>query len=385
MKKNNKLFLVLFLGTLSSFGPFIMDLYIPSLPTMAEYFNVNTSLIQLTLTGSILGIGLGQLFIGPISDKYGRKKPIIISLIMYIVSTLLIIFSSSVYGVIFFRFLQGFSAAGSLVISRAVAADLYSGKKLTEFFGMLMAVNGIAPIISPIGGSILLEFVDWRGIFVILTLIGVVLVFVANFFQESLKEENRKTTSLVATYTDLFKILKKKQFMSVVLIQTFAMGSLFGYISSSTFIIQVGFGLSALMYSLIFALNGLGIVLGTRIAIRHESKISLKNGVTIMFFAGSLLLLALALNFGIILVEVGFFMLMAGFGMIAPSVSSIAMSKERANAGSASAILGFVPMICGALVSPIVGIGNIFYATGISLFVTSSLALIVYLKIKKEL
>ena len=139
LKRNSKLFLVLFLGTLSAFGPFVTDLYLPALPTMTSFFNASTSTIQLTLTGSMVGLALGQLLIGPISDKYGRKNPLIISLVIYLVSTLAIIIFPNVYAMIVLRFIQGVSSAGAVVISRAISTDLYQGRELAAFFALLMA------------------------------------------------------------------------------------------------------------------------------------------------------------------------------------------------------------------------------------------------------
>lgn len=160
IKRNSKLFLVLFLGTLSAFGPFVTDLYLPALPLMSNYFSASTSTIQLTLTGSMVGLALGQLLIGPISDKLGRKKPLLISLIVYLICTVAIIILPNIYAMIILRFIQGISSAGAVVISRAVSTDLYKGKEMAQFFALLMAVNGLAPILSPVLGSLLLEFTD---------------------------------------------------------------------------------------------------------------------------------------------------------------------------------------------------------------------------------
>ena len=205
-RKNSKLFLVLFLGTLSAFGPFVTDLYLPALPFMGEYFGANTSTVQLTLTGSMVGLALGQLLIGPISDKYGRKKPLLISLIVYLISTVAIIFSSNIYLMAILRLIQGLASAGALVISRAVSTDLYRGREMAEFFALLMAVNGLAPILSPIIGSLLLQFTDWRGIFVTLALIGAPLIITSVKFNESLKKEKRLDVPVLKTYSSIVAV-----------------------------------------------------------------------------------------------------------------------------------------------------------------------------------
>ena len=148
-KANSKLFLVLLLGVLSAFGPFVVDLYLPSLPQLASFFETSASMTQLTLTTAMIGLAVGQLLLGPLSDKFGRKTPLIISLVIYIISTVLIVYAPNIEAMIVLRVIQGLSSAGSVVIS-PVATDLYRGREMTRFFGLLMIINGLAPIISPI-------------------------------------------------------------------------------------------------------------------------------------------------------------------------------------------------------------------------------------------
>lgn len=179
IKRNSKLFLVLFLGTLSAFGPFVTDLYLPALPLMSNYFSASTSTIQLTLTGSMIGLALGQLLIGP-----------------------------NIYAMIILRFIQGISSAGAVVISRAVSTDLYKGKEMVQFFALLMAVNGLAPILSPVVGSLLLEFTDWRGIFITLAVIGIIIIIASLKFHESLAEEKRLNLPITKTYHSIVLVSK---------------------------------------------------------------------------------------------------------------------------------------------------------------------------------
>ena len=254
--KNSRLFLILLLGSLSAFGPFITDLYLPALPGMGEYFHTSASMVQLTLTTSMIGLGLGQLFIGPISDKYGRIRPLMVSLAIYIASSLLIVFTQDIEGMIVLRAIQGLSSAGSVVLSRAIAADLYQGEELGRFYGLLMSVNGIAPIISPVIGALLLQFTNWRGIFVVLVLIGVVLMAFCRRLEESHPPHKRVSGSLLSIFAVLGKILGNRTFMGFACIQALVMGGLFAYIASSSFIFQTAYGVSDFVYSLCFALNG---------------------------------------------------------------------------------------------------------------------------------
>ena len=380
LKRNSKLFLVLFLGTLSAFGPFVTDLYLPALPTMSSYFNSSTSTIQLTLTGSMVGLALGQLLIGPISDKYGRKNPLIISLIVYLISTIAIIILPNVYTMIVLRFIQGVSSAGAVVISRAISTDLYHGRELAAFFALLMAVNGLAPILSPILGSLLLELTDWRGIFVTLAMIGVILLTVSFKFNESLAIEKRLDLPITKTYYSIVHVAKNRLFFALVIIQGFALATVFAYIAASPFILQTHYSLSPLMY-----INGFAIVLGSKSAGNFKEKISIKLGLSLMLLVSIYLAVALTLTLPFLFIEVGFFLLLLGLGFILPSGSAIAMSLERERAGSASAFFGFVPFFLGGVVSPLVGIGNIFHSSAIAIIICSAISFITFKLVEKKI
>ena len=381
-RKNSKLFLVLFLGTLSAFGPFVTDLYLPALPFMGEYFGANTSTVQLTLTGSMVGLALGQLLIGPISDKYGRKKPLLISLIVYLISTVAIIFSPNIYLMAILRLIQGLASAGALVISRAVSTDLYRGREMAE---LLMAVNGFAPILSPIIGSLLLQFTDWRGIFVTLALIGAPLIITSMKFNESLKKEKRLDVPVLKTYSSIVAVAKNKLFFMLVMIQGLAMSAMFAYIAASPFILQIHYNLSSFVYSLCFGLNGLALVLGSKSTTNFREKTSMTLGLSTMLLVSIYLAIVLTLTLPFIFVEIGFFLLLLGLGFILPVGGALAMSLERERAGSASALSGFVPFFLGGIVSPLVGIGNIFYSSAIAILICSVASFLLYKAVEKRI
>ena len=385
LKRNSKLFLVLFLGTLSAFGPFVTDLYLPALPTMTSFFNASTSTIQLTLTGSMVGLALGQLLIGPISDKYGRKNPLIISLVIYLISTLAIIIFPNVYAMITLRFIQGISSAGSVVISRAISTDLYHGRDLATFFALLMAVNGLAPILSPILGSLLLQLTDWRGIFVTLAVIGIILLVVSFKFHESLESSKRLNLPITKTYYTIILVAKNKLFFALVIIQGFALAAMFAYIAASPFILETHYNLTPLMYSLCFGLNGFAIVLGSKSAGNFKEKNSIKLGISVMLAVSIYLAIVLTLTLPFLFIEAGFFLLLLGLGFILPAGSAIAMSLERERAGSASAFFGFVPFFLGGVVSPLVGIGNIFHSSAIAIVICSAISFITFKLVEKRI
>ena len=384
-KANSKLFLVLLLGVLSAFGPFVVDLYLPSLPQLASFFETNASMTQLTLTTAMIGLALGQLLLGPLSDKFGRKKPLIISLVIYIISTVLIVFSPNIETMIVLRVIQGLSSAGSVVISRAIATDLYRGREMTRFFGLLMTINGIAPIISPILGSLLLEYISWKGVFVFLALIGVIVLFFCFRLKESLSAENRLQGSIFATFSTFGVIIKNRLFMSYVGIESFLLGAMFAYIAASPFILQSFYGLSAFIFSLCFGANGAALVIGANIGGKLPNRQALAIGILAFVVAALYTIAVLIIQPHWLFVEIGFFAMLLLMGITFPAISTLAMESERQYAGSASALLGFAPFFLGGIVSPLVGIGNIFYSTALVILACGVLGLAIYWSIRHKI
>ena len=384
-KANSKLFLVLLLGVLSAFGPFVVDLYLPSLPQLASFFETNASMTQLTLTTAMIGLALGQLLLGPLSDKFGRKKPLIISLVIYIISTVLIVFSPNIETMIVLRVIQGLSSAGSVVISRAVATDLYRGREMTRFFGLLMTINGIAPIISPILGSLLLEYISWKGVFVFLALIGVIVLFFCFRLKESLSAENRLQGSIFATFSTFGVIIKNRLFMSYVGIESFLLGAMFAYIAASPFILQSFYGLSAFIFSLCFGANGAALVIGSNVGGKMSNGKALAIGVLGFVVVALYTIAVLIIQPYWLFVEIGFFAMLLLMGITFPAISTLAMESERQYAGSASALLGFAPFFLGGVVSPLVGIGNIFYSTALVILACGVLGLAIYWSIRHKI
>lgn len=384
-KANSKLFLVLLLGVLSAFGPFVVDLYLPSLPQLASFFETSASMTQLTLTTAMIGLAVGQLLLGPLSDKFGRKIPLIISLVIYIISTVLIVYAPNIESMIVLRVIQGLSSAGSVVISRAVATDLYRGREMTRFFGLLMTINGIAPIISPILGSLLLEYISWKGVFVFLALIGVIVLLFCFRLKESLSIENRLQGSIFATFSTFGVIIKNRLFMSYVGIESFLLGAMFAYIAASPFILQSFYGLSAFIFSLCFGANGAALVIGANIGGKLPNRQALAIGVLAFVVAALYTIAVLIIQPHWLFVEIGFFAMLLLMGITFPAISTLAMESERQYAGSASALLGFAPFFLGGIVSPLVGIGNIFYSTALVILACGVLGLAIYWSIRHKI
>lgn len=384
--QNSKTFLLVLLGLLSAFGPFVTDMYLPGLPSMTVYFDTTASLVQLGITTAMLGLAFGQVIIGPLSDKYGRKLPLMASLWLFILSTIACIFSWNIGAFIFFRFLQGIAGAGGIVISRSVATDCYSGKELAKAFAMISAVNGLAPILAPIGGGIMLKFTNWLGIFAFLLFIGIVLILLCLKLKESLPAERRITVPAFSSFRNFIPLLGKREFMGYVLIQAFTFGTIFAYISSSPFILQEHYRLSPLAYSLCFAINAVALIIGTASAGRFRNiRKGVVTGVASSFVLSIFTGVTLWLEMPIIYFEIALFLTLAFGGIVLPTSTALALDTERQNAGTASAIFGAISFLAGGIVSPLVGIGNILHSTAIIMVASSAIALLLVCKKRKLL
>lgn len=370
---NSKLFLLPFLGALSAFGPFVLDLYLPALPIIESYFNTSTAAVQLTLSTTMAGLGFGQLIAGPLSDKFGRKVPLLFSLTLYTISTIVIFFTPSIELFIAARSVQGLASAGSIVISRAIVGDLYEGEQMRKFFSLLIVINSLAPIFSPILGSAILEITSWRGIFVALSAIGI-LLFVASFcFKESMPSSRRLTGSLLSSYAIYFRLIRSKDFLVFVLVGAGALGAIFTYISVSPFIFVKYYGFSESHFALAFGLNGAGFGLAAFLGSKLSAKNSILFGIAIFGITSVLLVFALTFSLGAIFLMILFFALLFSIGFIMPTTSFYAMSAARQFAGSASAMLGFAGFGMGGLVAASVGYADIFISSSVAIFLCALL------------
>ncbi|MDW0109829.1 multidrug effflux MFS transporter [Sporosarcina aquimarina] len=357
------LWLVVLLGSLTAFGPLSMDMYLPGLPAVAEDMSASTSLVQLSLTACLVGLGAGQLVFGPLSDIYGRRRPLVLTLVVYAIASVLCAFTTSIWPFITLRFVQGLTGAAGIVIARACARDLYAGHELTKFMALLSIVNGAAPILAPIAGGAILSFASWPVVFFVLGGIGLLMfVGTAGFLPDTLTIENRAEKGILSVFKTFGRLLKDHQFMGIALTQAFVMASMFAYIAGSPFVLQNMYGVTPQQFSLFFALNGIGIIVAAQITGRLSHKISELNflmaGVLISLI-GSILLLVVVWQQGpLFIVATAFFLVVSSVGMVSTSAFSLAMHRQSHAAGSASAFLGLLPFVGGAVVSPLVGIAG---------------------------
>ena len=370
--KNSALFLFILLGALTAFGPFVTDMYLPSLPSMVGYFDTQASMVQLGLTSSMIGLALGQLFFGPLSDRYGRRSPLLAAMLLFIVSTVCCIFSSTIESFIFFRLIQGVAGAGGIVVSRSIATDLFTGRELAKAMAIIGAINGVAPVASPVLGGFLTDSIGWKGIFVVLLVIGVLLLLGNLRFRESLPVERRKRGSLKSMLAGFGVVLHNRRYVYYVLQMGFAMGVLFTNISSSPFIMQQHYGFSAFGFSLFFGINALAIGLAAGLSVKFSNpEHAMFVGSAGMTLLSLIEFVALSLGCSFVVYEALLFLLLFALGLTFTASTTLAMDCERANSGTASALFGAAGFAFGGVVSPLVGLGNILSTTGLLFLVCS--------------
>lgn len=339
--------------------PLSTDMYLPALPEVQADFGVSTSLIQMTLTMTTLGMALGQILAGPLSDLWGRKKPLFIGMLVFIGATLGCVLAEDIDYFLFFRFFAGFAGASGIVIARAIARDVCEGAELTRFFAVLMMVNGLAPILAPVIGGQILLFASWRATFVLLTLIGVGLAAATLAYSETLAKEARSSN-----VTDSLKkfpiLLKNRYFLGHCLVQCFVFGAFFCYLAGSSFIFQNIYSVSPQAYSLIFGAIGLGLlvtgVLPARLAGRVPDVRLLKYAVLVPLLGSILLLTEFYFTAPLLVIVLLLFLTVVPLSVMGAASFSLALSRQRKNAGSASALIGCSSMLLGACMMPVVGI-----------------------------
>lgn len=351
------------LGSITAIGPLSIDMYLPALPGIAEHLSAGASFVQLSLTTFLLGLSLGQLFVGPLSDALGRRRPLLAGIVVYAVSSLLCALIPSIWALIVLRFIQGLAGSAGMVVARAVVRDLYSGTEMTRFISHLMLVNGVAPIVAPVIGAQLMLFLPWQGIFVTLALFGVALCLAIWLgLQETLPPARRSAAGIGRTWSTFKVLFRDKAFMGYGLVQGLISGALFAYISGSSFVIQNVFGASPQTYSLIFAMNSVGIVLATqvtgRLAGRIEERILFIAGISLAFCGAMFLLTAVLTGMGLYAVLVALFMVVSSVGIVNTTGFSLAMENQGAAAGSAAAVQGVLGFLFGGLAAPLVGLGG---------------------------
>ncbi|HII0966273.1 TPA: multidrug effflux MFS transporter [Staphylococcus aureus] len=359
--KRSPIFIII-LGSLTAIGALSIDMFLPGLPDIRHDFQTTTSNAQLTLSMFMIGLAFGNLFAGPISDSTGRRKPLIIAMIIFTLASLGIVFVHNIWLMVALRFLQGVTGGAAAVISRAIASDMYSGNELTKFMALLMLVNGIAPVVAPTIGGIILNYSVWRMVFVILTIFGFVMVIGSLLkVPESLTVTNRESSSGLKTMFKNFKILlKTPRFVLPMLIQGMTFVLLFTYISESPFIIQKIYGMTAIQFSWMFAGIGITLIISSQLTgylVDFIDSQKLMRGMTMIQIIGVILVTIVLLNhWNFWILAIGFIILIAPVTGVATLGFTIAMDESSSGRGSSSSLLGLVQFLFGGVASPLVGV-----------------------------
>ncbi|MDJ0352133.1 multidrug effflux MFS transporter [Pseudarthrobacter sp. PH31-O2] len=359
LSRRRKLLYILMLGALTALGPFTVDLYLPAFPALEESLKVSEAAVQLTLTGTTIGFALGQLVVGPLSDKFGRRLPLILATGVHITASLGAALSTDISTLGFFRVLMGIGAAGGGVVAMAMVRDLFSGYAMVRMFSRMALVNGLAPILAPVIGSQLLLFMPWPGIFLFLAGYGACVLTAAVFVvRETLPREMRGKTGMTARqrYAVLFA---DRIFVGLLLVGGMNFAGLFTYLSASPFLFQNVYSFSPQQYGLLFGVNSLGIVAGVQTSSRLIRRVPpqwiLACSTAWMFLMAVLIVIFDQLGLGLwgVMVPLWFYILGAGFTF--PCVQVLALAKHGAQAGTAASLLGAATFLLAGLISPVVG------------------------------
>ncbi|SFL23225.1 MFS transporter, DHA1 family, bicyclomycin/chloramphenicol resistance protein [Paenibacillus sp. 1_12] len=390
-KNRNQLRFALLLGTFSALGPFTIDMYLPSFPEIVAQFGTTASLVQLSLTACLLGLGLGQLVMGTLSDVHGRRMPLLICMILYLAASFTCAIAPNIVFFIVVRFIQGFAASAGIVISRAMVRDVYSGHELTKFFSLLMLVSNLAPLVAPVVGSGIISFTTWVGVFIALGLIGIFLSLMTTWkLDETLPVEKRVPSNFMQVLRNFKSLLKDPQFAGYALAQGIMIAGVFAYVSGTPFIYQNIYGASPQLFAILFGSNGISLIIGSQIVGRLTHRISERSflliGLLLAGASSAAVLIAALVHGPLFALVIPLFFFVASIGMTATASFSLAMEHQSHIAGSAAALLGLIPFILGAVVSPLVGIAGEHTAVplGVIILLTSLIALLAYLGLVKR-
>lgn len=389
--QNSNNILVALLASICAIGPLATDMYLPALPQMTMDFNTSASVIQLTLTAWLIGLAVGQILAGPLSDIFGRTKPLLAGLLFFVLSSIFCTISPSIELFILARLIGGFAASSALVVSRAIASDIYKGTMLTKFLATVMIIQGLAPIIAPVIGGQLLRFFHWNSIFIILTLFGIAIIALSIFkYRETLPVDKRLKADISHISKVFLSLCSRPYFASLCAIQFFIFCSLFAYISGVPFMLQGIYEFSPQEVSLVFAIIGTGMIIAGKITNILAGRIAdeklLYIGLCQGLFFGILFLVGLILQLHIYVLIILLLLAQTALPLTASTSFSLAMRTQKKVAGSASALLGFFSNISGAIVAPIVGLGGTTTAipTALVIAIANCLALLVFLCISRK-
>jgi MFS transporter, DHA1 family, multidrug resistance protein len=372
---------VLLLGSLIALGPLSIDLYLPALPDLTDDLTASPSAVQLTLTGMLLGLGLGQLVIGPLTDIYGRRRPLLIGITVHIAASLLCAVAPSIAVLDALRVLQGVGAASASVVAMAVVRDLFTGKAAASVISRLVMVMGLAPVLAPSLGSAVLEVGSWRTVFLVLAGLGVLLGALGVVaLKETLPPERRSAPGVRQSLRGYADLLRDPTLVGFMLVASLTMAAVFAYVSGASFVLQDGFGLDQRTFGLVFGIGAVGLIVFSQLNVallrRYEPGTILSNALTVAAVSGIVLLGdAITGTGGIIGILVPLWVIMAMVALCGPNASALALAQHGERAGAAAALLGASQFAVGAAAAPLTGLGEAGSAVPMAMTIAGALLL----------
>ncbi|MFD4711834.1 multidrug effflux MFS transporter [Streptomyces sp. NPDC058430] len=360
-----KLLIFLVLAGLTALPSLSSDVYLPALPDVADTFRTTAVVVQLTLTSCLVGMALGQLVVGPLSDRLGRRRPLLTGMTLYTFASIACALAPRADLLIGLRFVQGAAGAAGVVIARAVVRDLYEGVEIAKVFSSLMLISGVAPVFAPLFGAQLLHVTNWRGVFVALAVLGLLLVLlVVRDLPESLEPSARRRRGV--GLGDMGKLVQDPVFLGCLIAVSGAFAAFFSYLAASPFVLQDLYGASPQTYALLFGLNAIGMVgvgqLNGRLLVRKFPVHAIVTAGLALLSVASVVMLALAAGWigtpNLTLICAVLFVLVSSLGLLIGNANALAMNRTKHAAGAASALLGASTFLIGALVSPLAGISD---------------------------
>lgn len=364
------------LALFSGLGSFTFDMYLPSFPQMMKFFGTSASTIQVSLTASLLGLALGQVAMGALSDVHGRRRPLIVAMIIYCLSSFACAIAPNIGIFIVLRFIQGFAVSAG-TISAAIARDTYHGTELTRFFSLISLMSSVAPLLAPLAGSTIIMFTKWEGVFYLLGIIGFALSIATVWrLKESFPVEKRIRSNFGVMFGSYKTLLRNREFMGYTLAQGFMLGGIFAYVAGTPFVYQKIYGVSPQVFSMLFALNGIVLIVASQVVRKLAGRIPehriLHVGLGMSFIATITVLIVVLTHgplFALVISLVGY---VASMGTIRPVAFALAMESQGHIAGSASALLGVIPFLLGCVSSPLVGIAGEYSAVPLGIILLSA-------------
>jgi DHA1 family bicyclomycin/chloramphenicol resistance-like MFS transporter len=373
--------LVVLLGGLTALGPMTIDLYLPALPRMTRELETSETLLQLTLTAALVGLAVGQAVVGPISDAVGRRRPLLVGLAAYVLASVVCVVAPTIEVLIAGRLLQALAGAAGIVVARAIVRDLVSGREVARLFSMLLLVTGLAPILAPVVGGQLLRFGGWRVLFGVLAAFGVVLFLAVLLgLRDSLAPERRRVGGINDALHTYARLARDRAFLGYALAGGFGFAGMFAYISASPFVYQEVFGISPQVYGLLFGANGVGLMVFSqtngRLVRRIDPHRLLAVGQLISLLGAVLLVVGAATSAaGVPGVLVPLFVAIASFGMVGPNAMALGLARHPEAAGTASALIGTLQFVIGAVVGPLVTVVQVRSALPMAVVVAGCVAI----------